>query len=78
MSTINSSNAVKITVGPGGVPQKSIKGTSREATSLLSGNYPAHKTVDKKNLSIADMDILRVERLLINEGGKCLPLVIIT
>ena len=48
MSTINSSNAVKITVGPGGVPQKSIKGTSREATSLLSGNYPAHKAVDKK------------------------------
>jgi len=47
-TAINSSNAVKITVGPGGVPQKSIKGTSREATSLLSGNYPAHKAVDKK------------------------------
>lgn len=71
-STVNSSNAAKITVGPGGVPHKSIspiKGPSKEAASLLSGNYPTYKTVDK-NLSTDDMDIFRVERLWINEAGK--------
>jgi len=62
----------KITVGPGGVPHKSIspiKGPSKEAASLLSGNYPTYKTVDK-NISADDMDIFRVERLWINEVGK--------
>jgi len=62
----------KITVGPGGVPHKSIspiKGPSKEAASLLSGNYPTYKTVDK-NISTEDMDIFRVERLWINEAGK--------
>lgn len=62
----------KITMGPGGVPHKSIspiKGPSKEAASLLSGNYPTYKTVDK-NISADDMDIFRVERLWINEAGK--------
>merc|ERR1719422_810715 len=68
-------NPGKITVGPGGVPHKSIspiKGPSKVAASLLSGNYPTYKTVveDRVKVSTQDMDIFRVERLWINEAGK--------
>ena len=69
---VSEGGANKITVGPGGVPHKSIspiKGPSKEAAALLSGNYPTYKTVDK-NISADDMDIFRVERLWINEVGK--------
>ena len=65
----------KITVGHGGVPHKSIspiKGPSKEAASLLAGNYPTYKTVvaDGSQVSTQDMDIFRVERLWVNEAGK--------
>jgi len=63
----------KITVGHGGVPHKSIspiKGPSKEAASLLPGNYPTYKTVDSRIVSTGDMDIFRVERLWINEAGQ--------
>ena len=63
----------KITVGHGGVPHKSIspiKGPSKEAASLLPGNYPTYKTVDSRIVSTDDMDIFRVERLWINEAGQ--------
>ena len=65
--------AGKITVGHGGVPHKSIspiKGPSKEAASLLPGNYPTYKTVSADLVSTQDMDIFRVERLWINEAGK--------
>ena len=63
----------KITVGHGGVPHKSIspiKGPSKEAASLLPGNYPTYKTVDSDQVSTGDMDIFRVERLWTNEAGQ--------
>merc|ERR1719195_2509040 len=62
-----------ITVGHGGIPHKSIspiKGPSKEAASLLPGNYPTYKTVSADLVSTQDMDIFRVERLWINEAGK--------
>ena len=60
-----------IFTGPGGVPHKSIspiKGPSKEAASLASGNYPTYKSVDQ-NISTQDMDIFRIERLWKNEAG---------
>ena len=62
-----------ITVGHGGIPHKSIspiKGPSKEAASLLAGNYPTYKSVDAARVSTQDMDIFRVERLWVNEAGK--------
>ena len=67
----NCRNDEKIFTGPGGVPHKSIspiKGPSKEAASLASGNYPTYRTVDQ-NVSTQDMDIFRVERLWKNEAG---------
>ena len=63
----------KIILGPGGIPHKSIspiKGPSKEAASLLSGNYPTYKTVEQEDASTEDMDIFRVERLWKTEEGK--------
>ena len=62
----------KITVGHGGVPHKSIspiKGPSKEAATLLPGNYPTYKTAASTS-STQDMDIFRVERLWTNEAGQ--------
>lgn len=59
-------------LGPGGVPHKAIspiKGPSKEAASILSGNYPTYKTVDPTITTSEDMDIFRVERLWVNEAG---------
>ena len=58
-------------MGPGGIPHKvlnPLRGPSSEAASLSSGNYPTFLTV-KEDVSTADMDIFRVERLWKNEAG---------
>merc|ERR1719412_1066828 len=63
----------KIILGPGGIPHKSIspiKGPSKEAASLHSGQYPTYRTVSADLVSTQDMDIFRVERLWINEAGQ--------
>lgn len=55
----------------GGILHKMMsptKGPSQEASTLSKGNYPTFKTVDP-NISTADMDIFRIERLWENEAG---------
>ena len=71
--TVREEESEKVVLGHGGVPHKSIspiKGPSKEAASLLPGNYPTYKTVSADLVSTQDMDIFRVERLWINEAGK--------
>eukprot|EP00094_Tigriopus_californicus_P003586 TCALIF_03449-PA protein Name:"Similar to Ash1l Histone-lysine N-methyltransferase ASH1L (Mus musculus)" AED:0.06 eAED:0.06 QI:0/0.28/0.25/0.37/1/1/8/407/3102 len=56
----------------GGIPHKMMspmKGPSIEGSTLAKGNYPTFKTVDE-NITTADMDIFRIERLWINEKGE--------
>ena len=68
----NSLSPDKIILGPGGIPHKAIspiKGPSKQAASLLSGQYPTYRTVDPSLVNANDMDIFRVERLWVNEAG---------
>ena len=68
----NGTSPDKITIGPGGIPHKAIspiKGPSKQAASLHSGQYPTYQTIDPTLVNSNDMDIFRVERLWVNEAG---------
>ena len=68
----NGTSPDKITIGPGGIPHKAIspiKGPSKQAASLHSGQYPTYQTIDPTLVNPNDMDIFRVERLWVNEAG---------
>ncbi len=57
----------------GGIPHTMMspsKGPSLASSSLAKGNYPTYKTVSADVVSTTDMDILRIERLWMNENGE--------